>query len=85
MKLTKEYGFNDVKIINIQYPFVAWIPMKSNTKCIKKKIITAPYKSTIKEILFEEKFELDWSLCDPCDLGHDDRFDNVKRHEDFKI
>ena len=81
LQLTKQYGFNDVKMTNRNCAFVAWIPTKSN---IRRKMLTASAKAVIKQDLFRQKFELDWSLGDRCDLDLDDRFDDMKKTRKFQ-
>ena len=76
MELTKTYEFNDVEMKIRKYAFVTWVPIKSS---VKKRMMTASYKGTIKENLFEQKFDLDWCLDDRCDLELDDRFCEMKK------
>ena len=75
MELTKNYEFNDVEMKIRKYAFVTWVPITSS---VKKRMITASYKATIKENLFEQKFDLDWCLDGRCDLKLDDRFCEMK-------
>ena len=81
LELTKQFDFNDVQMTNRQCAFVSWIPAKSS---VKKRMLTASAKGLIKETLFKQKFELDWSLGDRGDLDLEERFEDLIKIRKFR-
>ena len=77
LSLTKQFDFSkDVQITTNQFAFISWIPGKSS---VKKRMIAASAKSVITKDLFNQKFELDWTLGDRAELDLEERMNDLRR------
>merc|ERR1719378_1203627 len=81
LTLTRQLLGLQKELIQRKIAFLTWIPMKSS---VKKRMMTASAKAHIKDTLFQQKFEIDWTLDDRNSLELDDRLDDMKKEIKFK-